>query len=126
MAAARVIDVQDFINEHKLSGIQITIVVLCFLIVLVDGFDTAAIGYIAPALRAQWGVTPAQLAPLFGAGLFGLMAGGLIFRPPAGKAGRKALLIFTTPPFGAPRGLSATGTGIEGLTIWRFVKIGRA
>ena len=49
--------------------LQITIVVLCFLIVAVDGFDTAAIGYIAPALRAQWGVTPAQMAPLFGAGL---------------------------------------------------------
>ena len=73
MAPARLIDVQDFINAHKLSGTQITIVVLCFLIVAVDGFDTAAIGYIAPALRAQWGVTPAQMAPLFGAGLFGLI-----------------------------------------------------
>src|SRR4051794_41387797 len=85
MAPARTIDVQDFINEHKLSGIQITIVVLCFLIVAVDGFDTAAIGYIAPALRAQRGVTPAQNAPLFGAGLFGLMAGGPPLSPPSPK-----------------------------------------
>ena len=75
MALTRTIDVQDFMNHHKLSSYQIRIIALCFLIVAIDGFDTAAIGFIAPALRAEWGVTAAQLAPLFGAGLFGLMVG---------------------------------------------------
>src|SRR3954447_8915019 len=74
-ATAKVIDVQEFINSHKLSAAQIVLLVLCFLIVAIDGFDTAAIGFIAPAIRAEWGVTPAQLAPLFGSGLFGLMVG---------------------------------------------------
>lgn len=121
MSAVRTIDVQDFINERPLSRYQVMVLVLCFLVVAADGFDTAAVGYIAPALRAQWKVTPAALAPLFGAGLFGLMAGAFLFGPLADKVGRRAILIFTTAAFGVASILSATATSIESLTIWRFV-----
>jgi AAHS family 4-hydroxybenzoate transporter-like MFS transporter len=85
-----VINILDFINSRKLYGFQISVLVLCFLVVAVDGFDTAAVGYIAPALVEQWKVTRPQLAPLFGAGLFGLMAGAFVFGPIADKVGRKA------------------------------------
>jgi AAHS family 4-hydroxybenzoate transporter-like MFS transporter len=115
------IDIQDFINSRKLSGFQTTVLVLCFLVVAVDGFDTAAVGYVAPALVAQWKVTRPQLAPLFGAGLFGLMAGAFIFGPIADKVGRKAVLIFATAAFAVASILSATATSIESLMIWRFV-----
>ena len=43
------IDVTRFIDEAPLSPFQILIVVLCFLVVAIDGFDTAAIGFIAPS-----------------------------------------------------------------------------
>lgn len=120
-SATRAIDVQEFINSRPLSRYQIAVLVLCFLVVAADGFDTAAVGYIAPALRAQWKVTPAQLAPLFGAGLFGLMAGAFIFGPLADKVGRKAVLIFATAAFGVASIASASATTIESLTVWRFV-----
>ena len=48
-----------------------TLLTLCFLVVAVDGFDTAVIGFIAPALRSEWHLAVAQLGPLFAAGLFG-------------------------------------------------------
>ncbi len=121
MATAGTIDIQEFINSRPVSRYQIMVIVLCFLVVAADGFDTAAVGYIAPALRAQWGATPAQLAPLFGAGLFGLMAGAFIFGPLADKVGRKAILVLTTAAFGVACLLSATATSIESLTIWRFI-----
>src|SRR3954464_15951438 len=96
MALTRTIDVQDFMNSHKLSAFQVKVIALCFLVVAIDGFDTAAIGFIAPALPAPWGVTPAQLAPLFGAGLFGLMVGAFFFGPLADRWGRKPVLVATT------------------------------
>ncbi|GEO43506.1 MFS transporter [Skermanella aerolata] len=121
MAPTRPIDVQDFMNHHKLSSYQIRIIALCFLIVAIDGFDTAAIGFIAPALRAEWGVTAAQLAPLFGAGLFGLMVGAFIFGPLADKIGRKYSLILTVIFFGGASLASAWSTSITELTILRFL-----
>lgn len=44
MAANRHMDVQGFLNEHPFSAYQWLIFLLCFLVVLLDGFDTAAIG----------------------------------------------------------------------------------
>jgi AAHS family 4-hydroxybenzoate transporter-like MFS transporter len=117
----RTIDVQDVINSHPLSRFQVGVIVLCFLVVAIDGFDTAAIGFIAPALRAAWGATPAQMAPLFGAGLFGLMVGAFIFGPLADKVGRKSVLAATTLFFGAATVASATATSVEMLTALRFV-----
>lgn len=58
------VNVQDFLNEHRFSSYQWLIFALCFLIVLLDGFDTAAIGFIAPSLVQDWGVTRPALAPV--------------------------------------------------------------
>ena len=50
MEQAPIVDVQKFLNQHPFSAFQWQIFGLCFMIVLLDGFDTAAIGYIAPSL----------------------------------------------------------------------------
>lgn len=51
------LDVQSFINAQPLSRYQWRVVILCFLIVFLDGLDTAAMGFIAPALSQDWGST---------------------------------------------------------------------
>ncbi len=53
MPHPRSIDVQDVINRHGVSRFQMRIVLLCFLVVAIDGFDTAAIGYIARLCAAS-------------------------------------------------------------------------
>lgn len=119
--ADRLLDVQEVINAHPLSSFQKRVIFLCFLVVAIDGFDTAAIGFIAPALKAQWGATPAELAPLFAAGLFGLMAGAFVFGPLADRFGRKPVLAITTVFFGLATLASAFAPDIQTLTALRFV-----
>jgi len=121
MSTKHTIDVQNFINSHTLSRFQKLVIALCFAVVAIDGFDTAAVGFVAPALKMQWSLTPAQLAPLFGSGLFGLMIGAFIFGPMADKIGRKAVLVATTLFFGLASIACAFSASIEMLTVLRFV-----
>ncbi|MFJ4290822.1 MFS transporter [Cupriavidus sp. NPDC089707] len=121
MPASQPLDVTAFIDRQPLSAFQVTIVVLCFLIVAVDGFDTAAIGFIAPAIRAEWQLPPAQLAPLFGAGLGGLMAGAFLFGPLADRFGRKGVLVLSVLFFGAASLASAWSQDLWTLVLLRFL-----
>jgi MFS transporter, AAHS family, 4-hydroxybenzoate transporter len=121
MTADEPIDIQRFIDARGLSHVQVLLLVLCFIVVALDGFDIAAIGFIAPALRTEWGTTPAQLAPLFGAGVFGLMIGAFAFGPLADRLGRRAILALTVLFFGMASLASALSPSIGMLTLLRFV-----
>ena len=87
------VDVRAWLDAQRFSSFQWLVVFLCFCVVAVDGFDTACIGFIAPALRHEWAVGPSTLGTLFGAGLAGLMVGAFSFGPMADKVGRKKTLI---------------------------------
>lgn len=115
------VDVQDFLNRHRFSGFQWTIFAICFLIVLLDGFDTAAIGFIAPSLLKEWGLSKAALAPVLSAALFGLAAGGLTAGPCADRFGRKTVLVAAVALFGAACTWSAFSADLTQLTVLRFV-----
>jgi AAHS family 4-hydroxybenzoate transporter-like MFS transporter len=115
------LDVQGFINEKPFSGFQKMVFFLCFMIVLLDGFDTAAIGYIAPSLLKEWGLTKAALAPVLSAALFGLAAGALLSGPIADRIGRKMMLIASVTIFGIGCLCSAFSPDLMTLTILRFI-----
>ena len=99
-AAQSPVDVVEFIDRQPVGGFQIRLLLTCAAVLFLDGFDTQAIGYVAPALAKEWGLTKAALGPVFSAGLFGLMIGALLFGPLADRIGRKKIIIFSTLAFG--------------------------
>src|SRR3954454_1648939 len=121
MQANRTVDVQAFLNENPFSKYQWLTFALCFFIVLLDGFDTAAIGYIAPSLITEWGVERPALAPVLSAALFGLAFGALSSGPLADRFGRKAVLVASVLIFGVACLASAFSGGLTQLVIWRFI-----
>ncbi|MFH7359913.1 aromatic acid/H+ symport family MFS transporter, partial [Pseudomonas syringae pv. tagetis] len=70
--AAGTHDVQAFINAQPMSGYQWRVVALCFLIVFLDGLDTAPMGFIAPALSQDCCIDRASLWPVISAALIGM------------------------------------------------------
>ncbi|MES2263695.1 MAG: MFS transporter [Pseudomonadota bacterium] len=115
------VDIQEFINRHPFSRFQWLVFALCFFIVLLDGFDTGAIGFIAPSLIKEWGVDRPSLAPVLSAALFGLASGALIAGPLADRIGRRIILLGSVLLFGAACAWSAFAANLEQLTILRFV-----
>src|SRR5437763_2359473 len=121
MAQSQPVNVQTFLNEHGFSPFQWRIFGLCFLIVLLDGFDTAAIGYIAPSLTQEWGVAKPALGPVLSAALFGLAVGALSSGPLADGLGRKRVLVGSVLLFAGACLASSFSANLTQLTVLRFV-----
>ena len=121
MPPNRSVDVQTFLNENPFSPYQWLTFALCFFIVLLDGFDTAAIGYIAPSLITEWGVQRPALAPVLSAALFGLAFGALSSGPLADRFGRKKVLVGSVLVMGVACLSSAFSAELDHLVIWRFI-----
>lgn len=121
MSRSPSVNVQTFINEHPFSPFQWLIFGMCFVIVLLDGFDTAAIGFIAPSLVTEWHISRPALAPVLSAALFGLAAGALLSGPLSDRLGRRLMLLSSVILFGVACFASAYSADITQLTTLRFV-----
>jgi MFS transporter, AAHS family, 4-hydroxybenzoate transporter len=119
--AEGVVFVQAFIDAQPVSPLQKRLLVLCFLVIAIDGFDTAIVGFIAPAIRAEWQLQVTQLGPLFAAGLFGLMLGAFAVGPLADRHGRKTLLVVSMIGFGTASLASSYSGGLTSLIALRFL-----
>ncbi|MDR3101432.1 MAG: MFS transporter, partial [Paraburkholderia sp.] len=119
-ASGRVVDTQAFIDGQRFSPFQWVILVLCFLVVAADGYDTAAIGFIAPSLVQQWGISRVELGPVMSAALVGLGIGAVLAGPLADRLGRKAVLVLSVAFFGLWSLAAAFANSVESLTVLRF------
>src|SRR6186713_3220922 len=95
-----VTDVAAFIDEQPIGRFQIRLLLTCAAVLLLDGFDTQGIGYVAPDLARDWNLARGALGPVFSAGLFGNMIGALLFGAIADRIGRKRIIVLCTAAFG--------------------------
>ena len=107
--------------REKMSALQIWIVLLCSLVLFLDGMDTAAIGFVAPAMATEFAVPRSQLGPLLSAALFGMAAGSFIAGSLADRIGRKPVLIGSVLLFGVCTLVCAFVHSMPGLTLLRVL-----
>jgi MFS transporter, AAHS family, 4-hydroxybenzoate transporter len=114
------VDIAAVIEEQPTSALQYLVFTLCTLVCFVDGYDMVSIGYVAPSLRAEFHFDAATLGPIFSAGIFGMVAGGLFFGPLADRIGRRLVLSLSCLIFGAGTVLTAMTDSFLGLLLARL------
>ncbi|ABF10580.1 MFS transporter [Cupriavidus metallidurans] len=115
------LDIRAHINERKMSGYQWLLLVLCFLIVATDGMDVAIMGFLAPDITREWGISKAAFGVVMSAAPIGLAIGALVVGPLSDRFGRKKLLVGSIALFGVFNLLSAFADGTATLSLLRFL-----
>ena len=120
MSEAR-IDLQALIDRQGIGRFHIGLLALCAGVLVLDGFDTQAIGYVAPAIIRDWGVDRTLLTPVFRDGLLGGVVGAVLFGMLADRLGRKPILVACALCFGVFSLASAWATSLDALRLLRFL-----
>ncbi|QEY26610.1 MFS transporter [Neisseria zalophi] len=113
--------ISDVINKYPLGKRQYIVLIICGILMILDGFDVQSISYAAPAILQEWQIEKAQLGTVFGAGLFGLFIGSLVFSYLSDKLGRRPVLLWSTLFFAICMIITAFVQNIEQLIILRFI-----
>ena len=114
-------DVPAFINSRPIGAVQYGIVVLCALVMFLDGLDTQAISYMAPMIAKEWGLSREVLGPIFSSALAGLMLGYLLLSPLSDQFGHRRLILFSTVAFGLLTLVTLIATNVTELMTLRFL-----
>ena len=115
------IDLPGFIDRQAVGRGQIALLLACAAILFVDGFDTQAIGYVAPAIAREWALPRGALGPVFSAGLAGLMLGALALGPLADRLGRKRIIVLSIAAFGLGTLATLLARDTASLLVIRFL-----
>jgi AAHS family 4-hydroxybenzoate transporter-like MFS transporter len=94
-SVATSVDVTDVMDGQKTGVFHVRIVVLCALMLFLDGIDNQGISYVAPALTKAWNLSRGDLAPVFTAGIIGVALGALLTGPLTDRFGRRPMMLGT-------------------------------
>jgi len=97
------------------------VIVSCALVAMIDGFDTQAIGLVAPDIAADLGVNAATFGLVFGIGLSVGLIGAFLFGLTSDRYGRRPNLLVAVGLFGVITLLTPLVDSVPELMAVRFV-----
>jgi MFS transporter, AAHS family, 4-hydroxybenzoate transporter len=121
MGLASAIEISHLVDNRPIDRWLIGVTALCALVLVFDGYDTQAIGYVAPALVKEFNTTRSSLGPVFSAGLFGLLLGSLICGPAADRFGRRVVMIAATGWFALCAVVTPFAPSLDHLFVLRLL-----
>ncbi|WP_428140517.1 MFS transporter [Delftia acidovorans] len=86
-------DLRASVDQRPMTRFQWSVIALCMVLNMIDGFDVLVMAFTASAVSAHWQLSGAQLGFLLSAGLFGMAGGSLLIAPWADRLGRRPLIL---------------------------------
>ena len=115
------VDVAAIIDDISMTSFQRLVIFLCGIIAMLDGFDTQAIAFVAPAIAVDWGVAKSEFGPVFSAALVGLAIGAFTLGSVADRVGRRLIVIISVAGFGGFSLLTAYAQNMDQILLLRFL-----
>ncbi len=113
--------VSDIIDQRPMGRFQIWIMALCGMVIVLDGFDTQSIGFLAPSIAESLHIPIKNFGPIFVFALIGLMISSMLSGMIADLWGRKWPIVFCTLIFGIFAMLTSRCTTAQELIGCRFL-----
>jgi AAHS family 4-hydroxybenzoate transporter-like MFS transporter len=111
----------EIIDQRPLSPFQLRTMLLCGIVLVLDGFATQSIGFLAPSMAESLHVPVRTFGPVFAAALIGLMVSSMAAGPIADRLGRKWPIIVATLIFGGFSVATARSGSVHDLVVFRFL-----
>ncbi|HEY0938932.1 MAG TPA: MFS transporter [Steroidobacter sp.] len=115
------VPVTQVIDGCEFRGVSLHVFLFTLLTLVFDGFDIQAVGFVAPALLGEWGITRAELSPVLAAALVGMAAGAMFIGRLGDSWGRRTALIVSMMVVAAGALLSAYARTPGELALFRFI-----
>jgi MFS transporter, AAHS family, 4-hydroxybenzoate transporter len=101
MAQGRAIDVERLVDDQQIKAFNWALVISCFIVTLIDGYDISAAPAAGPFFVRDWHLaSPADLTYAFSATNFGVLFGAPLFGWIGDRFGRKPAIILSLVTFG--------------------------
>ena len=86
-------NIRELIDNSPVKKLQVTVIGICCMLNILDGFDVLAIAFAAPPIADEWAIPPVALGLVFSAGLVGMALGAMFIAPLTDRIGRRAMIL---------------------------------
>lgn len=116
------VDEAQYLDDSGVRQTQaLRVLIIGFVIVMVDGYDSMMISFLAPLLARDLALSPTDLGKIFAVGYLGAIVGAIAVGSLADRIGRKPMLIASLALASVATMICADATSLATLTGLRFV-----
>lgn len=105
----------------KILPLQLSTILICFLMNMLDGMDVMVVSYAAPTISKNWAISPQALGIVFSAGLLGMAIGAMFLGNYADKIGRKNIIMLCCGLMGVSVFATSWASSVEALIFFRII-----
>lgn len=115
------ITVARIVDDARFGSLHGRVLLLCTLVLMLDGYDLAVMGFAIPALARDLGIPAASFGFALSASFVGVAMGSLIAGPLGDRYGRRAAILVSFALVGVASLATTTASTLHEFEIWRFV-----
>jgi benzoate transport len=82
-------ELRDAIRVNPMTGFQWSVVVMCILLTVIDGYEILVAAFTLPVLAPEWGLSESQVGLVASIGTLGMGIGAALLSPLADRIGRR-------------------------------------